>query len=102
KPQRERVGGIVGEDGFPDRKRAVEVAGSPGVKRLHMGLLARRRLGHQRTRSARRLAGRRHTALLVEHHGEIALEPMRPPEPRLGCKRARQMSPRIEAELEKT
>src|SRR5262249_55039217 len=33
-PQRERVGGIVGEDGFPGRERAVEVAGSPGVESL--------------------------------------------------------------------
>ncbi len=76
-PQREHVGRMVGEDGFPNREGAVEVAGNPGFQSVHMGLLACRRLGHQRPCGPRRLGGRRHACLLVEQHGEIALEAMR-------------------------
>ena len=100
-PQRERVGRMVGEDRFPDRERTVEVAFSPGFESLHMGLLARRRLGRQRPRGPRRLRGRRHPRLLVEQHGEIALEAVREAKLRIGRKAARQMFPRIEARLEK-
>src|SRR5262249_9709136 len=39
--------------------------------------------------------------LLVEQHGEIALETVRQAEVRVGRKAARQMFPRIEAKLEK-
>src|SRR5262249_46554189 len=56
----------------------------------------------KRARCACRLDGRRHASLLLEQHGEIALETMRQSELRIGRKRARQMFPRIEAELEKT
>jgi len=100
-PQRQRVGRMVGEDRFPGRQRTVEVAFNPGFQSLHMGLLARRRRGRQRPRGLRRLCGRRHTRLLVQQHGEIALETVRQAELRVGRKAARQMFPHIEAKLEK-
>jgi len=100
-PQRQHIGRMIGEDRFPGRQRTVEVAFNPGFQSLHMGLLARRRLGRQCPRGLRRLRGRCHARLLVEQHGEIALETVRQAELRVGRKAARQMFPRIQAKLEK-
>ncbi len=85
-PERNDVGRMVVEDAFPDRERAIEVAGNPRLERADMRPLAGGGLDGQR---ARRLRGRRsgrHIRLLVGQHGEIALQAVGEAELRIGEK----------------
>ena len=85
---------------FPDAEHAVEIAGDPRFERVHVGALARRRMGAVRARGPRGLHGPRHARLVVGEHGEVTLEALRQRELRIGGERALEVLGRVDLVLE--